>query len=68
MAAHRQEQARQAKAHRQALNAGVVATFAKRARESAIATGVTQEVTEAAAAAAAANAEMAVADAEGMQE
>jgi hypothetical protein len=58
----------QAEVHRHALNEGVVATFAKRARESAIAARVTHEAAEAAAAAAAADAEMAFADAEGVQE
>ena len=66
--AHMQEHARQAEAHRQAQNAGVVATFAKRAREAAIAAGATQEVAEAAATAAAADAEMTFTDVEGMQE
>ena len=47
---------------------GVVATFAERGRESAIAARSTQEATEAAEAAAAVDAEMAFADVEGMQE
>jgi len=67
-AAHRQEHANQAEAHWHALNAGVVATFPKRARESAIAAKATQEVAEAAATTTAVDAEMAFADAEGMQE
>jgi len=66
--AHKQEQAWQAEAHQHAQNAGVVATFAKRAREAAIAAGATQEAAEAAATTATADAEMAFADAEGMQE
>ena len=67
-ATRRQEQVRQAEAHRQAMNAGVVATLAKRARESTIAAGATQEATEAVASATAVDAEMTFADAEGMQE
>ena len=62
------EHTRQAEAHRHALNAGVVATFAKRARETAIATEATYEATEAAATAAAADTEMSFADVEGLQE
>jgi hypothetical protein len=62
------EQARQAEAHRHALNARVVATFAKRARESAIVAKATHEVAEGATTATATDAEMAFADAEGMQE
>jgi hypothetical protein len=50
------------------LNARVVATSAKRARECAIATGATQEAAKVATTTAVANAEKAFADAEGMQE
>ena len=66
--AARQGKARNAKAHRHAHNSGVVASFAKRARAVAIAARATQEEGEALVAASRANAEMAFADAKGMQE
>ena len=68
MAAHKQEYARLTVAHRQAHHAGVVTTFAKRAREATIAARATQEATEAAATTTEANAEMVFADSEGIQE
>ena len=58
--AHIQEQARVAAATQQAKNAAIVQTFAKRAREAALAAGATQEEAEAAATTAAADAETAL--------
>ena len=63
-----QEHERQAQAARLALNAGVVATFAKRARDAAISVGATPKAAEAAASTAAADAETTIADARAMQE
>ncbi len=58
--ARRQEQARVADATQQAKNAVVVQTFAKRAREAALAAGATQEEAEAATTTAATDAETAL--------
>ena len=63
-----QEQARLALATQHAHNTCVIATFAKRAREAAIATGATPGIAEAASPTVAAEAETAIADAMSMQE
>ena len=61
-------QARIAATTQQSQNIGVTATFAKRAREAAIAAGATLEIAEAATIAAATEAETVIADAMAMQE
>ncbi len=66
--AHRQKKARQAAAAQQAKNVGVVATFAKRAREATTTAGATPKIAEATTTTVAAEAETAIAYAMAMQE
>jgi hypothetical protein len=66
--AHTQEHARQSAAARHAKNARVVATFAKRAREAAIAAGATLKIAESTSTAVAAEAETATAYAMAIQQ
>jgi len=64
----RQDQARLAAATQQAQDTGVIATFAKCAKEAAIEAGAKPKIAEAAAVAVATEAETAIADAMAMQE
>ena len=57
--AHRQQQLRQTEMAHKAMNVAIVQTFAKRAREVALATGATPEASEEAATMAATDAETA---------